>query len=261
MREEDRCAGSDHRRLARIGRATALELSRGHHVIATARHIEALSDLTTGARLRLDVTDQPFVDAAIAAAGQIDVLVSNAGETLRAPVESVPLHEVERLFQLNTLGAAGDPGRASRDALPRLWPDRVPLQRAETHRAPAAQRLRREQMGAGGDRRTLAIEAGSFGIKVSILQPSGVSSDGAERAPVHPAGDDPYHPLLAQLAATRSEPVTPDEVARLTGNTLDDPSPRLRIAVGEPARGILARRKASPDDQPFHPARSIPRPG
>jgi NADP-dependent 3-hydroxy acid dehydrogenase YdfG len=50
-----------------IGRATALELSRGHHVIATARHIEALSDLTTGARLRLDVTNQPFVDAAIAA--------------------------------------------------------------------------------------------------------------------------------------------------------------------------------------------------
>ena len=89
-----------------IGRATAVELSRrGHHVIATARHIEALSDLTTGARLRLDVTDQPSLGAAIAAAGQIDVLVSNAGETLRAPVESVPLHEVERLFQLNTLGA------------------------------------------------------------------------------------------------------------------------------------------------------------
>ena len=83
-----------------------MELSRrGHHVIATARHIEALSDLTTGARLRLDVTDQPSLHAAIAVAGQIDVLVSNVGETLRAPVESVPLHEVERLFQLNTLGA------------------------------------------------------------------------------------------------------------------------------------------------------------
>jgi NAD(P)-dependent dehydrogenase (short-subunit alcohol dehydrogenase family) len=169
-----------------------VELSRrGHHVIATARHIEALSDLTTGARLRLDVTDQPSVDAAIAAAGQIDVLVSNAGETLRAPVESVPLHEVERLIQLDTLGATGDPGRASRDALPRLWPDRVRLQRAGTHRAPAAQRLRREQMGAGGDRRTLEIEVGSFGIKVSILQPSGVSSDGAERASVYPQATTP----------------------------------------------------------------------
>jgi len=41
-----------------------VELSRrGHHVIATARHIEALSDLTTGARLRLDVTDQPSLGA------------------------------------------------------------------------------------------------------------------------------------------------------------------------------------------------------
>jgi NAD(P)-dependent dehydrogenase (short-subunit alcohol dehydrogenase family) len=33
------------------------------------------------------------------------VLVSNAGETVRAPLESVPLAMVEHLFQLNTLGA------------------------------------------------------------------------------------------------------------------------------------------------------------
>ena len=33
------------------------------------------------------------------------MLVSNAGETMRAPLESVPLAEVERLYQLNTLGA------------------------------------------------------------------------------------------------------------------------------------------------------------
>lgn len=33
------------------------------------------------------------------------MLVSNAGATVRAPLESVPLAEVERLYQLNTLGA------------------------------------------------------------------------------------------------------------------------------------------------------------
>ena len=33
------------------------------------------------------------------------MVVSNAGATLRAPLESVPLAEVERLYQLNTLGA------------------------------------------------------------------------------------------------------------------------------------------------------------
>jgi NADP-dependent 3-hydroxy acid dehydrogenase YdfG len=55
--------------------------------------------------VRLDVTGQESVDQADRDAGHIDVLVSNAGATVRAPLESVPVAEVERLFQLNTLGA------------------------------------------------------------------------------------------------------------------------------------------------------------
>ncbi len=89
-----------------IGRAIAITLAgRGHRVIATARRPETLADLPVDQRLPLDVTIQESVEAAIADAGDIDVLVSNAGETVRAPLESVPLTEVERLFQLNTLGA------------------------------------------------------------------------------------------------------------------------------------------------------------
>jgi NADP-dependent 3-hydroxy acid dehydrogenase YdfG len=69
-----------------IGRAVAVELAnRGHRVVATARQPETLADLAVDQRLRLDVTDQDSVDAAIAAAGEIDVLVSNAGATIRAP--------------------------------------------------------------------------------------------------------------------------------------------------------------------------------
>jgi NADP-dependent 3-hydroxy acid dehydrogenase YdfG len=39
-------------------------------------------------RLRLDVTSGESVEAAIRDAGDIDVLVSNAGETVRGPLES-----------------------------------------------------------------------------------------------------------------------------------------------------------------------------
>ena len=89
-----------------IGRATVRELAaRGHDVVATARSLAALEDLPAAARLALDVTDQESVDKAIAAAGELDALISNAGETLRAPAESVPLTEVSRLFELNTVGA------------------------------------------------------------------------------------------------------------------------------------------------------------
>ena len=70
-----------------IGRAIAIELSaRGHRVIATARRPETLADLPVDQRLRLDVTSGESVDAAIREAGDIDVLVSNAGETVRAPL-------------------------------------------------------------------------------------------------------------------------------------------------------------------------------
>ena len=87
-------------------RAPVRELAaRGHDVVATARSVAALEDLPAAARLALDVTDQASVDAALAAAGELDALVSNAGETLRAPAESVPLIEVSRLFELNTVGA------------------------------------------------------------------------------------------------------------------------------------------------------------
>jgi NADP-dependent 3-hydroxy acid dehydrogenase YdfG len=89
-----------------IGRATAIGLAtRGHSVIATARRPETLADLPAIQRLALDVTDQASVDAAIAAAGEIDVLVSHAGATVRGTIEHTPLSEFERLYRLNTLGA------------------------------------------------------------------------------------------------------------------------------------------------------------
>jgi NADP-dependent 3-hydroxy acid dehydrogenase YdfG len=65
-----------------IGRATAIELAqRGQAVVATARRPETLEDLSVEQRLALDVTHQASVDAALRRAGEIDVLVSNAGET------------------------------------------------------------------------------------------------------------------------------------------------------------------------------------
>src|ERR1700733_15661505 len=89
-----------------IGRGTAVALAaRGHEVIATARDVSSLDDVPAALRLGLDVTDQASVDAAIARAGRVDVLVSNAGATVRAPVETVPVAEVQRIIEVNTLGA------------------------------------------------------------------------------------------------------------------------------------------------------------
>jgi len=90
-----------------IGRATAVELmKRGHEVVATARRPEVLDDLDVTARLALDVTSDASVAAAVAAAGEIDVLVNNAGIGVCGPVEQVPIAQAQAMFETNVWGAA-----------------------------------------------------------------------------------------------------------------------------------------------------------
>jgi NADP-dependent 3-hydroxy acid dehydrogenase YdfG len=221
-------------------------------VVATARDVGTLEDLPVYARLALDVTDQESVDKAIAATGELDVLVSNAGETLRAPVESVPVAEVTRLFQLNTVGAlrvaqAVLPGMRTRGTgrvvfvSSILGRTAVPLSGAY-----AASKWALEALAE-----TLAIEAGHFGVKVTLLQPAAVSSGGIERVPTLLTDDDPYLPLAAQLAAVRGTFITVEEVASAVADALEDPHPPLRIPVGLPAQRVLAARRTAPDDVPF----------
>lgn len=236
-----------------IGRAIAVELAnRGHRVIATAREPETLADLPVDQRLRLDVTDQDSVDQAIKDAGEIDVLVSNAGATLRAPLESVPLAEVERLYQLNTLGAL----RVAQGVLPAMRKrgsgrlvfvssiqGRLMLPIIGSY---GASKWALEAIAEG-----LAIETGHFGIKVSIVQPGAVSTNGAEQAKAFFTEDDPYLPLYHQLGALRGEVITAEEVAAVVADTIEQADPPLRVPAGAPAERALKARKEAPESEPF----------
>ncbi|GAA5004730.1 SDR family oxidoreductase [Actinopolymorpha pittospori] len=236
-----------------IGRAIAIELSsRGHRVIATARRPEALADLPVDQRLRLDVTVQETVDQAVRDAGDIDVLVSNAGATVRAPLESVPLSEVEHLFQLNTFGAL----RVAQSVLPAM---RERGAGRLVFVSSIQGRLVLPMIGPYGASKwalealaeTLAIETGHFGIKVSVVQPGVVSTGGGERAKVFLKENDPYTPLYEALPALRGDSVTPEEVAATVADTIEQSEPPLRVPVGAPAKRILQARKEAPEGQPF----------
>jgi NAD(P)-dependent dehydrogenase (short-subunit alcohol dehydrogenase family) len=236
-----------------IGRAVALELAgRGHRVVATARRAETLADLPVDLRLSLDVTEQESVDRAVRDAGEIDVLVSNAGETVRAPLESVPLAEVERLFQLNALGAL----RVAQGVLPSMrerGSGRLVFVSSIQGRMvlPLIGPYGASKWALEALAETLAIEAGHFGVKVSIVQPGPVSSGGAERARVFLKDDDPYAPLYEALGPLRGESVTPQEVAAAVADTIEEPEPALRVPVGAPARRALEARKRAPEAKPF----------
>ena len=89
-----------------IGRATAAELARrGHRVIATAPDPSTLAGLAVDQRLGLDVTNPDSVISAVGEAGEVDVVVSNAGAIFVAAVEATPPEALARLLDINTIGA------------------------------------------------------------------------------------------------------------------------------------------------------------
>ena len=96
-----------------IGEETVKRLlTAGYTVYAGARRLDRMKSLgQAGARLlSLDVTDEPSLKTAIETvvreAGQIDVLVNNAGYGSYGALEDVPLDEARRQFDVNIFGLA-----------------------------------------------------------------------------------------------------------------------------------------------------------
>jgi short-subunit dehydrogenase len=98
-----------------IGRAIALACARrGDVVFAHARKIEA--EHPNIVAVKGDVTREEDRVRLIETAGEIDVLVNNAGRGYYAPFASIDAHELEELFRLNVIA----PLRLSQLALPAL---------------------------------------------------------------------------------------------------------------------------------------------
>ena len=100
-----------------IGRATAVALAnQGTCVALASRNREALSSLAEELRgqgrqviaIPTDVTQREQVDAliqeVIAQWAQVDILVSNAGEYIRAPIQELDPAMIQRSFDVNFFG-------------------------------------------------------------------------------------------------------------------------------------------------------------
>lgn len=98
-------------------------LATGHQVVATMRDPEgrnadaAAALKAAGAEVvALDVTDDASVAAAVAAAGEIDVLVNNAGAGCLGLQEAFTVDDWKRVFELNVFGVQ----RVTRALLPAM---------------------------------------------------------------------------------------------------------------------------------------------
>jgi NADP-dependent 3-hydroxy acid dehydrogenase YdfG len=241
-----------------IGRAIATEFAgRGHRVVATARDPRSLADLDVDERLALDVTDDASVAAAVAAAGDIDILIANAGAIFYAAVEATPLPELQRLLTLNTIGAV----RVAQAVLPQMRErgdgklmfmssvvGRVVL---PPNAAYAATKWALEALVEA-----LAIEVAPFGIQAALLEPGAVSSGALDNVTTYTLPDDPYTAILRN-GGPRAGIITPEHVAAEVANTAEKPQLPLRIPIGDAARALLAARHSAPDDITFIPAKYV----
>jgi NADP-dependent 3-hydroxy acid dehydrogenase YdfG len=242
-----------------IGRALAVELtSRGHHVIATARNVADLNELPVAKRLQLDVLDQSTVDTAVAQAGNIDVLVANAGVAYTSSVEAMPVEDLQSLFALNVGGAL----RVTQALLPAMRERRsghIVLASSLLGRIAVPMRIgyasTKWALEAVGE--TLAMEVAPYNIKVTLVEPGAVATDGASTAKSTITDDDPYAAAIESLNSLRAVPLPTEYVAKAIADTIEDPAPPLRVPIGEAAKAVIDAHDRAPRDIPFDVTRLV----
>ena len=221
----------------------------GHQVVAGARSPGALDDLVAehGGRIAvvpLDVTDPEQAKAAVRTAvdrfGRLDVLVNNAGYANVSSVEDVPFDDFRAQVDTNLFGVV----HLTQAALPVL------REQGSGHivqvssvggrmSTPGLSAYQSAKWAVGGFSSVLAKEVAPLGIKVTVLEPGGMSTDWAGSSmrvdPVRPE----YAGTVGAMAAMHGSGTTaasdPVKVARLVLDVVALDQPPLRLLVGPDA--------------------------
>lgn len=247
-----------------IGAATARELARrGFHVLAGVRRD---SDATT---LRapgiepviLDITEPDHIDSLRTRVGTgLRALVNNAGISVNAPVEALPMSEWRRLFEVNLFGHIA----VTQALLPALLRGegrvvnissvggRVAL---PTYGAYAGTKFALE---AASD--ALRRELAPHGVRVIVVEPGGVRTEMAGRggltasrlaAGMTADQNRRYGTLIqaviAQAAAFTGRGLRAEEVAQVIARAVTARNPRTRYPIGRDAALLTRLSRVLPD--------------
>ena len=216
-----------------FGRELAAHLlAGGYRTVVTARNPDSLKDLGVHQNalvLKLDVTDQAQIDAAVKAAeahfGRIDVLVNNAGLGYFAAVEESEDDEVRWMFDVNVFGL----GRMTSAVLPGMRQRRsgfiVNLSSIAGIRSfPGLGYYNATKFAVEGLSEALWQEVEPLGIKVMVVEPSGFRTDWAGRSANESAQQ------IADYAATAGEKRR--QLRTVSGHQPGDPARAVQAIVG-----------------------------
>ena len=242
----------------RIWAEAALE--RGDRVAATARNVSTLADLVERygdnvIALQLDVTDKAAVDATVKKAyehfGRLDVIVNNAGYGHFGMVEEVSEEHARAQLETNLFGALW----VTQAALPYLREQGSGhiLQVSSiggVNAFPMVGLYHASKWGLEGFSQSLAQEVAAFGIKVTLVEPTGFSTDWSGPSSVQSEHNPAYAEYREQVAEMRKQRLGTPGDPEATGPAIlklvdaDEPPLRLFLGVGllDQIKGEYAKR-------------------
>ncbi|RKS75643.1 NADP-dependent 3-hydroxy acid dehydrogenase YdfG [Motilibacter peucedani] len=234
-------------------------LERGDSVAATARDTSTLDDLaeTYGDRflpLQLDVTDRAADFAAVQRAhehfGRLDVVVNNAGYGHFGLVEELTEDEARAQLETNLFGALW----VTQAALPFLREQRSGhiLQVSSIggiSAFPLVGIYHASKWALEGISQALAQEVADFGIKVTLIEPGGFSTDwagaSAKRSEPLPDYAEFHEKAQRERSQRNSTPGDPKASAAAVLRIVDAENPPLRCFFGSSPLGIAEKDYAS----------------
>ncbi len=254
-----------------IGRATALLLARsGFRVFAGVRRAEDGESLRNEApslvAVSIDVTSPGSIRAAAErVAGEVGDaglagLVNNAGVGIAAPVETLPLDDLRRLFEVNVFGQVAVTQaflplvRRARGRIVNIGSigDRLSI--------PFGGALCASKAAVAALNDSLRMELADSGVRVCLVEPASIATAAVDKleeecersiAALSPEGArlyaDPLRRFLRRAGENERKGSPPEVVARAVLEALTSPSPRTRRLVGADSTLLATLARWVPD--------------
>lgn len=228
-------------------------LQRGDKVIATARDLSKLDDLVAKygdnvLPLKLDVNDKAAGFEAVARAkehfGGIDVLINNAGYGLFGAIEEMTEKDARDQMETNFFGL--------------LWLSQavLPVMRQQGHghiiqlssvlgliSRPVLGLYAASKFAVEGLSESLAAEVKGFGVKVSIIEPTGFDTEWGSSSAAHTAAMPEYNEVKANHRAGIPEDFRGLAVGTVPAllKLIDSENPPLRLLLGKYAPMLVKK--------------------
>ncbi len=226
-------------------------LKRGHRIAVTARNLHDLDELVQQYGdavfpLQLDVNDRKACFAAVkkvkAHFGTIDTLINNAGFGLFGAIEETTEAQARAQMETNFFGL--------------LWLTQaiLPVMRSQQQghiiqvssilglvTLPVLGLYNASKFAVEGLSETLATEVKDFGIKVSLIEPNGYSTDWSGASAIQTDASEIYEPLKEAFNNSLTPDIwgKPEATVGPVINLVESSQPPLRLLLGKMAHPFI----------------------